>query len=305
MPTAQADILDNIQATVSTTKANATNTLTTVETQLKDTNNKINALSTEIDNLTKAQPINTAKIVEASKNLVNVKADYDDTSVEDKHELLQAQKAYDEALSKSESDAKSLETKTKELDELKASLPNLNSQKSSAETLITDSDTIGGGLAAINGTDAFSAKIINEALKYYGGGIVYTQGGARGSVTWNNDGSKVLGGYLDCSAFVTQVMQRVGVQGVTLGSTETLFGYNGTILREISRSEATTGDIFVVGTPGYSTGNGGHTGIFLDNNVVIHTSQGYWDNGGSGNVYINEYPGNNFGLEPHFYRIVR
>lgn len=155
------------------------------------------------------------------------------------------------------------------------------------------------------GGDAFAQALIRDAFRYWGGGIKYSQGSNRGQVTWNSNKSRVTGGYLDCSAFVTTVLRDMGVEGVSLGSTETLFGYKGTILQEIDRSEVTTGDIFVVGTPGQSGGNGGHTGFFLNKNWIIHCSTGWYNNGkNGGDIFINEYPDNNFGLEPHFFRVI-
>ena len=169
-----------------------------------------------------------------------------------------------------------------------------------AEKCDIATDTIGG--------DALAQSIVQAAFNYYGKNIKYSQDTSlRGQLEWNSDKTDIVGGYLDCSSFVFNVLNDVGIEGIaTIGNTDTLFSYEGTVFREISRDEVTTGDIFVSGIPGQSTGNGGHTGIFLNKNWVIHSTSIVWDNnGGGGDVWINDYPDNDFGLaEGHFYRIV-
>ncbi|MGM0215477.1 peptidoglycan amidohydrolase family protein [Enterococcus sp. AZ109] len=104
----------------------------------------------------------------------------------------------------------------------------------------------------------------------------------------------------DCSSAVSYAMAAGGFYSFSYpGSTETLFGLNGTILKKISRSECRRGDIFIAGTPGYSLGSGGHTGIFLDNKRFIHCN--YTANGISVNSN-DAYMGTR--LQHHFYRIV-
>ncbi|MGM0174079.1 peptidoglycan amidohydrolase family protein [Enterococcus sp. DIV0800] len=104
----------------------------------------------------------------------------------------------------------------------------------------------------------------------------------------------------DCSSAVSYAMQAGGFYNFTYpGNTETLFALNGSILKKISRAECRRGDIFVAGTPGYSLGSGGHTGIFLDNKRFIHCN--YSRNGIS--IDSNDaYMGTR--LQHHFYRIV-
>ena len=169
-----------------------------------------------------------------------------------------------------------------------------------AEKCDIATDTIGG--------DALAQSIVQAAFNYYGKNIKYSQDTSlRGQLEWNSDKTDIVGGYLDCSSFVFNVLNDVGIEGIaTIGNTDTLFSYEGTVFQEISRDEVTTGDIFVSGIPGQSTGNGGHTGIFLNKNWVIHSTSIVWDNnGGGGDVWINDYPDNDFGLaEGHFYRIV-
>ena len=85
----------------------------------------------------------------------------------------------------------------------------------------------------------------------------------------------------------------------SMGNTETLFNMVGAKLKEISRSEARRGDIFVAGTPGASHGSAGHTGIFLSNKSFIHCSY-YWNgiHTDSHDSYMSTR------LTHHFYRIV-
>lgn len=81
----------------------------------------------------------------------------------------------------------------------------------------------------------------------------------------------------DCSSAVFFAMIAGGfLLTGSMGNTDTLFAMNGTRLRKISRSEVRRGDIFIAGTPGQSTGSGGHTGIFLSNVSFIHCSY-YWN----------------------------
>lgn len=104
----------------------------------------------------------------------------------------------------------------------------------------------------------------------------------------------------DCSSAVSYAMQAGGFYSFSYpGNTETLFSLNGTILKKISRAECERGCLFVAGTPGYSLGSGGHTGIFLDNKRFIHCN--YSKNGIS--IDSNDaYMGTR--LEHHFYKIV-
>lgn len=105
----------------------------------------------------------------------------------------------------------------------------------------------------------------------------------------------------DCSSAVSYAMKAGGFYDFSYpGSTETLFALNGTILKKISRSECQRGDLFIAGTPGFSLGSGGHTGIFLDNKRFIHCN--YTANGISVNS-SDAYMGTR--LQHHFYRIVK
>ena len=275
--------LQSVRAASETSKSTLSTKQADLKSQLEQLAKDVEQLKVDQSSATKDIVELTAKILkeESKKNVNHAKLG----SLKQEQNLARA---------KQDSLAKTYDEKVKAVDAL-------TSEKSGVDKELTGDFTIGGQLSKVNGTDAFSASIVNEAIKYYGGNIVYSQSAARGQVSF---ASGEANGYLDCSAFVTTVMKAVGMN-VTLGSTETLFSYNGTLLQEISREEATTGDIFVVGTPGASFGNAGHAGIFLDNGTVIHCSVTYADNGGSGNIYIQDYPSNHFGLEPHFYRIVR
>lgn len=104
----------------------------------------------------------------------------------------------------------------------------------------------------------------------------------------------------DCSSAVFFAMIAGGfLPAGSMGNTDTLFAMNGTRLRKVSRSEVKRGDIFIAGTPGQSTGSGGHTGIFLSNGSFIHCS--YTWNGihtDTNDIYMSSR------LTHNFYRIV-
>lgn len=76
----------------------------------------------------------------------------------------------------------------------------------------------------------------------------------------------------DCSSAVFSAMIYAGFlpAGTSLGTTETLFGYEGSRLIRINRNQIRRGDIFVSGVPGSSSGSAGHTGVIYDSNRIIH-----------------------------------
>lgn len=77
----------------------------------------------------------------------------------------------------------------------------------------------------------------------------------------------------DCSSYVYYCLIAGGFlnQGVRIGTTEDLFKLNGTVFQEIYNYEdVRAGDIFICGGEGTSIGEAGHTGIFLDKDVIIH-----------------------------------
>lgn len=76
----------------------------------------------------------------------------------------------------------------------------------------------------------------------------------------------------DCSSAVFFALIAGGFlkQGTAIGNTESLYRLEGTLLTPISRSEVRRGDIFVAGKKGGSAGSAGHTGIFIDNERIIH-----------------------------------
>ena len=81
--------------------------------------------------------------------------------------------------------------------------------------------------------------------------------------------------FYDCSSFVHYCLIAGGFIPRTslIGSTETLFKMNGTYLKEIySYSEVQRGDIFIRGIEGKSLGAGGHTGIFLSKDKILHAN---------------------------------
>lgn len=76
----------------------------------------------------------------------------------------------------------------------------------------------------------------------------------------------------DCSSSVYFALIEAGFlpQGTWPGNTESLYQLEGRLLQPISRAEVRAGDIFVAGPKGNSLGANGHTGVFLDNQTIIH-----------------------------------
>ena len=70
---------------------------------------------------------------------------------------------------------------------------------------------------------------------------------------------------MDCSSFVFRSLIAAGFlpKNAFIGNTETLFGLNGTLLKEINRNDVRRGDLWVAGYAGASLGSAGHTGWFL------------------------------------------
>lgn len=105
--------------------------------------------------------------------------------------------------------------------------------------------------------------------------------GMNNKMTYNMGGARTSKNASDCSSAVFRSMITAGFRekGSLIGNTETLFalGKKGEVLKEIREDEIRYGDIFVAGTPGQSIGAGGHTGIILDKNTIIHSN--YTDNG--------------------------
>lgn len=78
---------------------------------------------------------------------------------------------------------------------------------------------------------------------------------------------------LDCSSFVFYSLIAGGFleENHPIGNTEDLYRLKDVVLEEIyAYKQVRCGDIFIKGIEGYSNGSYGHTGIFLDNNTIIH-----------------------------------
>jgi|GEM_PF-5219327 len=77
----------------------------------------------------------------------------------------------------------------------------------------------------------------------------------------------------DCSSAVFFAAKHAGIlpSSQWIGSTLTLLSMAGRQLQEINRSQIQRGDIFVSGT---TAGAGGHTGVVLDRNRIIHCNWG-------------------------------
>lgn len=81
--------------------------------------------------------------------------------------------------------------------------------------------------------------------------------------------------FYDCSSFVHYCLIAGGFLPRTslIGSTETLYKMKGVYLKEIySYNEIQRGDIFIRGIEGKSLGAGGHTGIFLAKDKILHAN---------------------------------
>lgn len=108
----------------------------------------------------------------------------------------------------------------------------------------------------------------------------------------------------DCSSAVFYALAAGGFTKFSYpGNTETLYGLVGKLFKQIPRSEARRGDIFVSGVIGQSTGSGGHTGIFLSNDTIIHCTYSK----GSANIAVTpakNWMGDYSGLPVHCYRLI-
>lgn len=81
--------------------------------------------------------------------------------------------------------------------------------------------------------------------------------------------------FYDCSSFVYYALISGGFlpKGSLIGNTESLYKLKGKVFEEIySYEDVRRGDIFIRGIEGRSAGAGGHTGIFLAKDKIIHCS---------------------------------
>lgn len=104
--------------------------------------------------------------------------------------------------------------------------------------------------------------------------------------------------YYDCSSAVFSALIAGGFRpkGSVLGSTETLYSLEGTLLIPIDFSEVQRGDIFVAGPKGGSSYGAGHTGVYYGDGKIIHCN--YADNG----ISITGIAGRT-GSPVHWYRL--
>lgn len=162
-------------------------------------------------------------------------------------------------------------------------------------------DEMGGTLVVATTGSAIPSsqrakKMLEFAESNYRKGVVYTQGAQRGTFP-----------YFDCSAFVTKAMSHAGVP-IELGSTETLYNVEGTLLEPITKEQVKAGDIFVWGTKGASSGDYGHTGFFTDSGTtIIHctpaTTNGFGQDGDVVKTPFEGYYGNSSLAPVYFYRV--
>ncbi len=87
----------------------------------------------------------------------------------------------------------------------------------------------------------------------------------------------------DCSSSIYHALIYAGIlpQGFRIGNTESMFvdlpkfGFQRIEADANGYIPTQRGDIFIWGKQGYTNGAGGHTGIYLDNDNIIHCSYGY------------------------------
>ena len=95
----------------------------------------------------------------------------------------------------------------------------------------------------------------------------------RGKICYSMS-NRLGSGAMDCSSFVFRSLIAAGFlpKHTAIGNTETLFGLNGTLLKEITRQEVRRGDLWVAGHEGASLGSAGHCGWFLGdiNGEALH-----------------------------------
>lgn len=108
----------------------------------------------------------------------------------------------------------------------------------------------------------------------------------------------------DCSSAVFFALIAGGFlkQGTGIGNTESLYRLEGSLLTPISRSQVRRGDIFVAGKKGGSAGSAGHTGIFVDNQRIIHCTYSK-KNANFAITPAKGWMGDYSGLPVYFYRL--
>lgn len=87
----------------------------------------------------------------------------------------------------------------------------------------------------------------------------------------------------DCSSSIYHALIYAGIlpQGFRIGNTETefvdlpKFGFQRIEADANGYIPTQRGDIFIWGKQGYTNGAGGHTGVFIDNDNIIHCAYGY------------------------------
>lgn len=104
----------------------------------------------------------------------------------------------------------------------------------------------------------------------------------QGRVSYSMANRNGAGSY-DCSSAIYHALIYAGIlpQGFRIGNTETefvdlpKFGFQRIEADANGYIPTQRGDIFIWGKQGYTNGVGGHTGIYLDSNNIIHCSYGY------------------------------
>ncbi|MEI5992885.1 peptidoglycan amidohydrolase family protein [Candidatus Enterococcus mansonii] len=123
----------------------------------------------------------------------------------------------------------------------------------------------------------------------------------KGKVTYSMNARNGPSSY-DCSSALFYALIAAGYlpTQTAIGNTDSLYRLEGTLLLPISRAQVQRGDIFVAGYKNGSAGAGGHTGVFVSPDRIIHcnyTSNGISETQASGRM------GDASGLPVYFYRL--
>lgn len=129
-----------------------------------------------------------------------------------------------------------------------------------------------------------------------------------GKVTYSMNDRRGPNSY-DCSSseYYSLIAGGIFPVGIYIGNTDSLFadlekhGWQQVQADANGNFPTVRGDVFIWGTRGDSTGAGGHTGTFVDNNNVIHCSYAY--NGIHVNNYDNLHQANGFPTATYYHYV--
>lgn len=110
----------------------------------------------------------------------------------------------------------------------------------------------------------------------------------------------------DCSSSMYFALIEAGFlpKGTAISNTDSLYRLEGSLLQAIGRGEVRRGDLFISGVKGGSGGSGGHTGVFLDNQTIIHcTLAPAYGKNGIVTTPAQGWMGDYSGLPVYYYRL--